>query len=458
MAARRGGAALVRPRLSRLPVSVPPVETQDEPAQARGAAAALLIGAALSGFDAGAVGFVLPALRAATGADAQTASWLVSAYVIGMLVAIPLAGGAAARFGAQRLFRGCIALAAAGALLALLSGGMATLLPARLLQGVGQGPLLPLAATLVVQRWPVRRQGRLVGALSLAYGAAFLAATVVTPLLLQLGWRASFALSLLGAAAAWGATLRAGRAGDAARAATAGIGRSGVAVGLDASGSEGGGSGSAGASGRTGLGALMNREMVAISVLSLGTGVGQALLVWFPTLAIVRLGVAPAATSLLMLPLVAGGIAATVAITAVLDRVGARRLLVAGAGAALLGVLLAVAGPASKWAFMAGAGALGLGITGLCGGPLRYAAARAVPSTGQGPAQSAVALLTNIGLLGGSVLLGALAARARSEAAGVETALLAGCAVMAMSFVALFVLRSHQAATAPTAAHAPGRR
>ena len=39
---------------------------------------ALLAGAALSGFDAGAVGFVLPAMRAATGADAASAwtGWL----------------------------------------------------------------------------------------------------------------------------------------------------------------------------------------------------------------------------------------------------------------------------------------------------------------------------------------------------------------------------------------------
>ncbi len=405
--------------------------SHDEPPAARGAVA-LLVGAALSGFDAGAVGFVLPALRAATGADAQTASWLVSVYVVGMLVAIPLTGGAAARFGAQRLFRGCVLLAAAGALLALSSDGMAALLVARMLQGLGQGPMLPLAATLVAQRWPIGRQGRLVGALSLAYGGAFLAATVVTPMLLQWGWRATFVLSFVAAAVSWAGSLR-GSSGPGEKS-----GDTGRTAGEPAGD-------------RTGLRALLNREMMAIAVLSFGTGVGQAVLVWFPTLAIARLGVPTSATSLLMLPLVAGGIAATLAITAVLDRVGARPLLVAGALATLGGVLLAVAAPASRWAFMAGAGALGLGITGLCGGPLRYAAARAVPSAGQGLAQSAVALLTNLGLLGGSVLLGALAAGARSESAGVETALLASCAVMALSFVALFVLRPHRPAGAAIA-------
>jgi MFS family permease len=185
--------------------------------------------------------------------------------------------------------------------------------------------------------------------------------------------------------------------------------------------------------------------MLAIAVLALGTGVGQALLVWFPTLAIARLGVRMGDTAQLMLPLVIGGIVATLVIAAVLDRIGARRLLMVGAVAAVAGMLLALAAPPTRIAFMAGAGLFGLGVVGLCGGPLRYAAARAVPGAAQGPAQSAVALLTNIGLLAGSVLLGALAATRPSERTGVEAALLAGSALMGSSFVALLALAPHHA-------------
>ena len=391
--------------------------TSSEPR--RGAAAALLTGAALSGFDAGAVGFVLPALRAATGADAGTASWLVSGYVVGTLLAIASSGIAVARFGALRLFRAGLVLAAVGALLALVADGMPGLIGARLLQGLGQGPLLPLAATLVAQRWPAERQGRLIGALSLVYGAAFLLATVATPPLLQFGWRASFALSLLGTLLAG---LLAQRAG-------------GWIDGKPASST---------AHVPAGWRGLLIPQMAAIAVLSLGTGIGQAVLVLFPTLAIVRLGVPPLATAVLMLPLVAGGLAATLLITAVLDRMGARRLLAAGAIATLAGVLLAAVAPPSRVTYMAGAAALGLGITGLCGGPLRYAAARALAAGEQGLAQGAVALLTNLGLLGGSVLLGTVSAAQRSELIGVQTALLAACAVMAFCFAALFALPAHQ--------------
>jgi len=271
-----------------------------------------------------------------------------------------------------------------------------------------------------------------VGALSLAYGVAFLSATGVAPPLLEhWGWRAGFALSLLTAAAALAATWGAG-------------GPSAAPPGAEGA--------SARKPGRAGLRALMQREMVAIAVLSLGTGAGQAMLVWFPTLAIVRLGVPALATSVLMLPLVVGGITATVAITALLDRLGARRLLVVGAAVALVGVVLAVVAPPSRLAFMAGAGAFGLGIVGLCGGPLRYAAARAVPASVQGLAQSAVALLTNLGLLGGSLLLGALAGGSGNpggERAGIEAALITTSMAMALSFVALTALPTHRPAATP---------
>ena len=386
--------------------------------------AALLMGCALAGLDAGSIGFVLPAMRAATGASAQTASWLLTVFVAATLLAMSLAGLATRRFGAMALFRACAVLAAAGAALASF-GGIGTLLLARAVQGLGQGPLLPLAAAIVVMQWPAQRQGRLIGAISLAYGLAFLAAMVGTPLLLQWGWRLAFVVS--GVLAVATLALLGNAAGQAAQPAAEP------------------------APLRWQL--LLQRETLAIAVLSLGTGIGQAVLVYFPTLAIQRLGVAAQDTALLMLPLVAGGIGATVLIMAVMDRSGARTLIVAGALATLAGVALAAAGPASKLAFMIGAGALGLGITGLCGGPLRYAAARALPASEQGLAQSAVALLTNLGVLGGSLLIGLLAdgsgqpGDAAATRTAIESAMLTSGIIMALSFLPACALRAHRPTT-----------
>lgn len=379
--------------------------------------------AALSGFDAGAVGFVLPALREATGTDAGTASWPVSTYVIGMLAAIPLAGLASPRFGALRLFRFCVALAAAGALLAVATSSLAAVLVARLVQGLGQGPLLPLAATIVVHRWPVWRQGRLVGTLSIAYGAAFLGATVLAPTVLRFGWRATFVLSLGLAAVTWVAALRGERAPGASR-------DRDQPGGIRTPGASGGLRGRPWA-------ALLSREMRAAGLLSLGTGVGQALFVWFPKLAITRLAVPPAQTALLMLPLVAGGIAATLAIT-----VGSTAWARAGCSPRALPRRWPAC--CSRWPRRPRAWgswpvrASSAWVSSACAAA-RRATPRRVPCRWprKGQPRAPWRCSRTSGLLGGSLLLGAVAASQPSERVGVETALLVGGALVGTSFVAL---------------------
>lgn len=380
----------------------------------------------LAGFDAGAIGFVLPAMRSATGADAQTASWLLSVFVAATLVAVPACAFAVRRFGAPRLLQACLALAALAAALAALAPATGAVLAARALQGLAHGPLLPLGAAIVVVHWPVQVQGRLMGVISLGYGLAFLVAMVGTPWLLQFGWRSGFALS-------------AGLALLALMLTPAGQAR-------------GAGSPVAAPTPTRTWRALSVRPMPAVALLAVGTGIGQAVLLWLPSLAVARLGAAMTETSLLMLPLVAGGLTATGLVIALLDRVGARPLVLGGAGLSVAGVLLAAAAPPSPAAFMAGAAALGLGVTGLCGGPLRYAAARALPLGEQGLAQGAVAWLTNLGVLGGSVLLGALAARGQAGTAVAATvqALLTACALMAVAFLAALALPRHRTASAAT--------
>ena len=356
--------------------------------------------AALAGLDAGAIGYVLPAMRAATGADAALASGLVSGFVAASLVAVPVAALLARRVAPARLLRAALALAALAGALAWAAPGVPGVLAARALQGAAQGPLLPLAAAVLVLQAPPGRQGRWLGLQALAYGLAYLVAMAGTPFVLQAGWRAAFGLCAAGAALL---------ALPSAPAATPAPAAAWQAPAL--------------------------RALLPVGVVALGTGIGQALLVWLPTLAAARLGLALTATALPMLVLVAGGLGGTALVTLRLDRDGARRLAAAGALAAAVGLLLAAAAPPAPAAFAAGALLLGFGIATLSGGPLRWAAARLLPAAEQGPAQGLVAWLTNLGLLGGSLLVGTLAARAP-----LADALLAAGAAMALALAATLAL------------------
>ena len=344
-------------------------------------------------------------MREAMHADASAGSLLVSLYVIGQLAGIVASAAMARRSGAGKAFRLCAAVAGAGSALALASNELAALVLARFLQGLGQGALLPMGAAIVAATVAPKRQGKWIGALSLAYGAAFLIAIVATPFVLGLAWHAPFAVTLVLAIVS--AALMPGRTPAPLAAPSP-----------------------------RPSGALL--PLLAVAV---GTGVGQAAIVYLPTLAILRLGVAPTQTSPLMLPLVVLGFAATIGITMSIDRVGARALLAAGAIATIAAVGICAWGPATALAFGAGTALFGAGITGLSGGPLRYAAARSLPVEAQSAAQASVALATNVGVLAGSLLIGFVASIQSSEREALQVALFAAAMVMAAAFVPIMRVR-----------------
>ena len=124
------------------------------------AAWAVLVTASLGVFLGGAelmvVAIALPSIVADFGgwADLGRASWIVNAYLLAYVVAMPIAGRAADLWGARRLYvvallLFCVGSAGAGA--ARFAGpeaGMDWLIAARVVQGLGGGALVPLSMAL----------------------------------------------------------------------------------------------------------------------------------------------------------------------------------------------------------------------------------------------------------------------------------------------------------------------
>ena len=121
---------------------------------------AILVVASLGVFLGGAelmvVAIALPAIVPDFGgwADLGRASWIVNAYLLAYVVAMPLAGRAADLWGARRLYVVALLLFAAGSLgagLARFAGpatGLDWLIAARVVQGFGGGALVPLSMAL----------------------------------------------------------------------------------------------------------------------------------------------------------------------------------------------------------------------------------------------------------------------------------------------------------------------
>jgi EmrB/QacA subfamily drug resistance transporter len=140
-----------------------------------GASWAILLVASLGVFLGGAelmvVAIALPSIVPDFGgwADLGRASWIVNAYLLAYVVAMPLAGRAADLWGARRLYTAALLLFAAGSLGAGLSrfagpqAGLDWLIAARIVQGLGGGALVPLSMALASHLFSGRARAAALG-------------------------------------------------------------------------------------------------------------------------------------------------------------------------------------------------------------------------------------------------------------------------------------------------------
>lgn len=93
--------------------------------------------------------------------DFYRASWVVNAYLLGYLVALPIVGRIADVYGHARVFAACLVVFMAGSALVAVAPSFTPLVLARALQAVGGGGVVPVAMAIVVSQLPPDR--RLIG-------------------------------------------------------------------------------------------------------------------------------------------------------------------------------------------------------------------------------------------------------------------------------------------------------
>ena len=129
------------------------------------------LGVLLGGAELMVVAIALPAIVADFGgwADLGRVSWIVNAYLLAYVVAMPLAGRGADLWGALRLYVVALLLfviGSAGAGLARFAGpedGLAWLIGFRVIQGFGGGALVPLSMALASHLFSGRARATALG-------------------------------------------------------------------------------------------------------------------------------------------------------------------------------------------------------------------------------------------------------------------------------------------------------
>jgi MFS transporter, DHA2 family, multidrug resistance protein len=101
----------------------------------------------------------LPHIQGSLSAGVDEVSWVLTSYLAANAVVLPATGWIAAMLGRRRLFLVCTVVFTAASVLCGLAPNLTVLLIARMLQGIGGGPLMPLSQAIMWEIFPVRQRG-----------------------------------------------------------------------------------------------------------------------------------------------------------------------------------------------------------------------------------------------------------------------------------------------------------
>ena len=109
--------------------------------------------------DVTVINVALPHMQGSLSAGVDEISWVLTSYLAANAVILPATGWLAAVFGRKRFFLICTVAFTAASVLCGLAPDLNTLIFARVLQGIGGGPLMPISQAIMWEIFPFRQRG-----------------------------------------------------------------------------------------------------------------------------------------------------------------------------------------------------------------------------------------------------------------------------------------------------------
>jgi DHA2 family multidrug resistance protein len=127
--------------------------------------------------DTSVTNVILPHLQGSLSAGLDEVSWVITSYLAANAVVIPATGWLAGLFGRKKFFLICTTVFVVSSFLSGAAPDLTTLIIARILQGLGGGPIIPLSQAILWEIFPFHQRG-----LAMAvWGVGFILGPILGP-------------------------------------------------------------------------------------------------------------------------------------------------------------------------------------------------------------------------------------------------------------------------------------
>ena len=141
----------------------------------------------------GLINLLLPRMMAELGADIRSIQWVVTAFLLTMVVLMPAVGWLGAAVGQKRLYLIGLAFMAGATLLCTLAWNVPSMIAFRVVQGIGAGLCFPLGTPFIFDAFPPQRRGAVLGMSILIMSIGSLGGSIFAAYLADsFGWRWGF--------------------------------------------------------------------------------------------------------------------------------------------------------------------------------------------------------------------------------------------------------------------------
>jgi MFS transporter, DHA2 family, multidrug resistance protein len=147
--------------------------------------------------DTSVTNVILPHLQGSLSAGLDEVSWVITSYLAANAVVIPATGWLTGLFGRRKFFLICATVFTISSLLSGAAPDLTTLIIARIFQGLGGGPIIPMSQAILWEIFPFHQRG-----LAMAvWGLGFILGPILGPtvggyLADELSWRWIFYINL----------------------------------------------------------------------------------------------------------------------------------------------------------------------------------------------------------------------------------------------------------------------